>query len=312
MCLCTYHHYPCGHIASFTFESCTDITNFLRANIHPLSHRKIKKLDLLNEKRPHRFFKCERNLRDASSVNSNQPSLTSDSKYIPLEGDTANFPIISNAMVIQSMRRSGYCSGWDADISGSDARPASFKSRVGKTCRLGRRRKHSGGNAHNHSSVVPHNVSGLDSRITTRYKDIAAATEEDPGYEAEDDERGRTTLKSRRYSPVSLGRIYELPGSFPEPDESAYDTAPEDTASPSEEGSSDLSHERLLTAMEAGIINASYEPFRRMSLQAHASHHSRKECKSFCFEKQNCCRFALANLRLTEATRDDTTSHSCL
>ncbi|GMF81252.1 unnamed protein product [Aspergillus oryzae] len=192
-------------------------------------------------------------LKGNSPLEANQPSLTSDSKYIPLEGDTANFPIISNAMVIQSMRRSGYCSGWDADISGSDARPASLKSRVGKTCRLGRRRKHSGGNAHNHSSAVPHNVSGLDSRITTRYKDIAAATEEDPGYEAEDDERGRTTLKSRRYSPLSLGRIYELPGSFPEPDESAYDTAPEDTASPSEEGSSDLSHERLLTAMEATV-----------------------------------------------------------
>ncbi|KAE8345496.1 hypothetical protein BDV24DRAFT_159359 [Aspergillus arachidicola] len=215
-------------------------------------------------------------------------------------------------MIIRSMGRSGYCSGWDANISGSDARPASLKTRVSKTCHLGRRRKHRGDNAHQHSAVVPHRAPGLDRRIKTRYKDIAATVEEDHGYEAEDDERGRSTLKSGGHSPLSLGRIYELPGSFPEPDGSVYDTAREATASPSEEGSSDLLHENLLTAMEAGTMNASYEPFRHMSLQAHASHRSRKRRKSLCFEKQNRCRFALANLRLVEATRDDTASHPCL
>ncbi|KAK6812534.1 hypothetical protein RU639_011687 [Aspergillus parasiticus] len=215
-------------------------------------------------------------------------------------------------MITQSIGRSRYCSGWDADISGSDARPASLKTRVGKTYRLGRRRKHRGDNAHQHSAAVPHIVPGLGRRVKAMSKDVAATIEEDPGYEAEDDERGRSTVKSGRYSPLSLGRIYKLPGSFPEPDESVYDTAPGATTPLSEAGSSDLSHENLLTAMEAGTMNASYEPFRRMSLQAHASHRSRKGRKWLCSDSQNGCRFALANLRLTEATRDDTASHPCL
>ncbi|OGM48025.1 hypothetical protein ABOM_002675 [Aspergillus bombycis] len=270
MCLCTFHHYPCGHIASFTFESCIDTTNFLRANINPLSHQNIKKLDLINARHPHRCFKCERNLRDTPSSNSNESVKAADSKYIPLEGDTADFPIVSNEVVIASMNQSSYFSDWDADISGSDARPAPFTSRVSKLCRLGRRRKHRRNNdIHRHSTVAPHRVPCLSRRIKTMSKDIAATAEEDPGYEAEDDERGRNILKRRKYPPRC---IYELLGSVPEPDESEYDTAPESSSPPSEGDSSNLSHERLLTAMEAGTMNPGYGPFCHIAVQAPTPH----------------------------------------
>ncbi|KAE8142979.1 hypothetical protein BDV38DRAFT_95491 [Aspergillus pseudotamarii] len=243
MCLCTYHHYPCGHIASFTFESCIDITNLVRANINPLNHHKIKKLDLLNERRPHRCFKCEENSRGASTANSNQSSSAANSKYIPLEGDTADFPIIIRGKVIQSMGQSGYCLGWDADISSSDERPASSKSLV-KTFCLSRRIKHRRDNGyHRNPRVASQRAPGSSRRIKTLSQDLAATIEEDPGYEAEDDERGRSILKSRRYPPQSQGYIHELTGSFPESDQSVYDTAPEATTPLSEGGSSDLAHE---------------------------------------------------------------------
>ena len=313
MCLCTFHHYPCGHIASFTYESCIDRTTFLRTNINPLTHRNVKKLDLINASRPHRCFKCERSLRDASSANSNQSARAADPKYIPLEGETVDFPIVSNDMVIASMKQTHHFSDWHADISGSDARPAPFTSRIGKPCRLGRRIKYRRDNyMHRHSTSAPHRVPGLSRRIRTISKDIAATIEEDTGYEAEDDECGRNILRSRKYSARSPRCIYELAGSAPEPDESEYDTAPESSTPLSEGDSSNLSHEKLLNSMEAGTMTPGHEPFRRITLPAPTPQRPGTVPNFLCLGSQDSCRSALASLRLTEATREDTASQPCL
>ncbi|KAE8423934.1 hypothetical protein BDV36DRAFT_290030 [Aspergillus pseudocaelatus] len=211
------------------------------------------------------------------------------------------------------MGQRGCFSGWDADSSGSDERPVSSKSLVSKAVRLSRRIKHRRHNGyHRNSRVATQRAPGSSHRIKTLSQDIAVTIEEDPGYEAEDDDRGRSILKSRRYAPRSQGYIYELPGSFPESDQSVYDTAPEATTTPlSERGSSDLAHESLLTALEAGTINAGYDTYRRIPLEAPTPYCFRNIRQLLSFGSQDGCPLPLANLRLTEVTRDDIESHPC-
>ncbi|KAE8168216.1 hypothetical protein BDV40DRAFT_294764 [Aspergillus tamarii] len=210
------------------------------------------------------------------------------------------------------MGQGGYSSGWDADISGSNERPASSKSLVSRVFRLSRRRKHRRDKDYHRSSrVAPQRAPDSNRPIKTMCTDTTAMIE-DPGYEAEDDECGRSILKGKRYPARSQGYIYELPGSFPEFDESVYDTAPEATTPLSDGGSSNLAHESLLTALETGTINAGYDPYRYISLEPSTLYRFRNIRQLLSFASEDGCRLPLANLRLTDVTHGDTESHPCL
>lgn len=106
MCRYIYHHYTrCGHICSFSIQTCVEFLNLLRRSSQPgsnypeLSCTNIKvEHDLCSTKLEVDCLQCELDWPEQVSANGTKKTLRSTPDYVPIEGLASEDPIITAKM----------------------------------------------------------------------------------------------------------------------------------------------------------------------------------------------------------------------